>query len=66
MWIIQKNAVPDEIQDSEQGLQNRFRSGEMAYPTISKQIDGILSIIIRGFDRWWYRMAKTKYHLGGD
>jgi len=23
--------VPDEMQDSDQGLQNRFRSGEMAY-----------------------------------
>jgi len=31
MWINLKYAVPDEMQDSDQGLQNRFRSGEMAY-----------------------------------
>ena len=31
MWITQKNAVPDEQQDSIQGLQISFRSGGMAY-----------------------------------
>jgi hypothetical protein len=31
MWINQKNAVPDEKQDSVQGLQISFRSGGMAY-----------------------------------
>jgi len=40
MWIIQKNAVPDEIQDSDQGLQNRFRSGEMAYLILINQSMG--------------------------
>jgi hypothetical protein len=29
MWIIQKNAMPDEQQDSDQGLQISFRSGGM-------------------------------------
>jgi len=31
MWIIQKNAVPDEMQDSVQGFQVRFRSDQIGY-----------------------------------
>jgi hypothetical protein len=30
MWKIQKNAVPDEMQESVQELQISFRSGGMA------------------------------------
>jgi hypothetical protein len=31
MWIVQKNIVPDEQQDSVKELQNSFRSGEIGY-----------------------------------
>jgi len=55
MWIIQKNAVPDEQQDSNQQLENRFRSGGMVLNNslirIYKQIEEILSIIIKGSGR---------------
>jgi len=31
MWINKKNVVPDEMQDSDQDLQNRFRSDQIGY-----------------------------------
>jgi hypothetical protein len=31
MWVIQINAVPDELQDTVQGLQISLRSGKMAF-----------------------------------
>jgi hypothetical protein len=31
MWIIQINAVPDELQGTVQGSQSSFRSGGMRY-----------------------------------
>jgi hypothetical protein len=41
MWIDQKYAVSDELQDSFQGLPISFIAGEIGVSNINRQIDGI-------------------------
>ena len=40
MWINEKNVVPDAQQDSIQKLENRFRSGGMAYQILINKSEG--------------------------
>ncbi len=41
MWIIRRNAVSDEQQDSIQQLENRFRSGGMEYVILINKSKGV-------------------------
>ena len=66
MWIIQKNAVPDEQQDSIQQLENRFRSGGMAYSILIKKSMGFsqsLSRTLAGGDILWQKPNISRFNL---
>jgi len=56
MRIIQKNAVPDEMQNSVQGFQVRFRSDQIGYLTfINKSIgfsQSLLGVLADGDIIW--------------
>ena len=54
MWIIQKNAVSDEQQDSIQKLENRFRSGEIGYLISIPKSQGFSQSL------WWAVGGDTK------
>jgi hypothetical protein len=66
MWIIQKNAVPDEQQGTVQQLQVSFRSGRVAYQICINKSLGFsqsLSKVPPGGDIVWKHQISPKYRL---
>jgi len=58
MGIDQKYAVPDEMHDSDQGLQNRFKSDQMGCPVFinkSKGFSQSLSMVLADGDIIWQK-----------
>jgi hypothetical protein len=47
MWIIRRNVVSDEQQDSIQQLENRIRSGGMAYLILINKSKGFSQSLSR-------------------
>ena len=58
MWIIQKNEVSDEMQDSVQRLQISFKSGQIGYLIFINKSGGFsqsLSEVLIGDDIIWQK-----------
>jgi len=63
MWIIQRNAVSDEQQDSVQGLQISFKSGQIGYLIFINKLRGFSQSLLgtpAGGDIIWQKPNITQ------
>jgi len=66
MWVIHRNAVSDEKQDSIQQIQNRFRSGGIGYSIFINKSMGFSQSLLEvpaGGDIIWQKPNITRVEI---